>query len=644
MNERTTGDWPLIPRKLLLGNPSYVSPKLSPDGRRLAWQAPVDNVMNIWVAPADAIGEAQPVTRMGGRPPAWHGWSADGRFVCFLKDETGDENYNLFVVEPETGTVRNLTPMPGVAVQIVLLSPDLPGRILIGLNDRDPRWHDVWSLDLATGKRELVYENTERFGSFLPDWQGRIRLAQRSEPASGGEQIYQLHEGGPEPWRFIPFEDWLSTGTIFFNRAGTHLMMLSSIGRDTAALLRVEMASGAESVLAEHPKADLGELIFDPGTFEVDAVAAGRIRREWIILNPEVGKTLALVRRHAPDGEISVVSMSRDNRRWTVALYGPAMPLTYFLVDRDAATVSELFSARPDLKPYPLAGMQGLVIKSRDGLDLVSYLTLPASEAGDRPRAPLPMVLLVHGGPWSRDDYGYRRDHQWLANRGYAVLSVNYRASTGFGKAFVNAGDREHAGKMHDDLLDAVAWAIRERIALSDRIAIMGVSYGGYAALVGATFTPEVFCCAVPIVGITDLVTLMENLPPYWADFIEPFKRRYGDVRTEEGRAFLRSRSPLYKADQIRRPMLIGHGANDVRCTLAQSEAIVAAMHKLDLPVTYVVFPDEGHGFARHANNIAFHAIVEAFLARHLGGRAEPVGVDFEGSSHEIRAGGDILA
>jgi dipeptidyl aminopeptidase/acylaminoacyl peptidase len=253
------------------------------------------------------------------------------------------------------------------------------------------------------------------------------------------------------------------------------------------------------------------------------------------------------------------------------------------------------------------------------------------------------MVVLVHGGPWGRDGYEYRRDHQWLANRGYAVLSVNYRASTGFGKAFVNAGDGEHAGKMHDDLIDAVEWAIAEGIADREKVAIMGVSYGGYASFVGATFTPEVFCCSIPIVGVTDLAALIENAPPYWADIMEQFYRRYADVRTEEGRAFLRSRSPLYKTDQIRKPMLIGHGANDVRCTLAQSDAIVAAMQKLDLPVTYVVFPDEGHGFLRSENNLAFNAIVEAFLARHLGGRAEPIGEDFQGSSQEIRAGAEFV-
>jgi len=375
----------------------------------------------------------------------------------------------------------------------------------------------------------------------------------------------------------------------------------------------------------------------------VTAIAVDPGRLTWTAIDPATGDTLDQVKARVPDDDYSVTSMTRDNTRWIATVWGPQKPATYFLVDRTAGTMTELFSARPELKPYRLAGMQAARIKSRDGLDLVSYLTLPPDEPDARPRAPLPMVLDVHGGPWARDVYGYNCDHQWLANRGYAVLSVNYRASSGFGKAFLNAGDKEHAGKIHDDLIDGVEWAIREGVARRDKVAIMGWSYGGYSAFVGATFTPDVFCCTIPVVGVTDLVTLMENRPPYWADFMEQFNRRYADVKTEEGRAFLRSRSPLYKVDEIKKPMLIGHGANDVRCTLAQSDLIVAAMQAKNIPVTYVVFPDEGHGFYKPQNNIAFHAIVEAFLARHLGGRAEPIARDFEGSSHQIRAGADII-
>ena len=293
----------------------------------------------------------------------------------------------------------------------------------------------------------------------------------------------------------------------------------------------------------------------------------------------------------------------------------------------------------------PIALLRCITVqaKSRDGLDLVSYLTLPADIKGDRPPEPLPMVLVVHGGPWARDSYGYRGDHQWLADRGYAVLSVNYRGSTGFGKVFVAASEKQHAAKMHDDLIDMVAWAISEGIAQRDKVAIFGASYGGLAAFIAATFTPEVFCCSVPVVGITNLQTLLESMPPYWAGFAEFMYRSYGDPRTPEGRALLAERSPIHKVDRIKKPMLIFHGANDVRCKVAESDTIVAAMRAKGIPVTYVVYPDEGHGFQKPPNRLSYIAIAEAFFARHLGGTCEPVGRDFDGSSHELRAGAEIL-
>jgi len=287
--------------------------------------------------------------------------------------------------------------------------------------------------------------------------------------------------------------------------------------------------------------------------------------------------------------------------------------------------------------------MQTIEGKSRDGLRLASYLTLPAHIGAARPEKPLPMVLVVHGGPWSRDGFGYRGDHQWLANRGYAVLSVNYRGSTGFGKAFVAASEKQHARKMHDDLIDMVEWAVAEGIAQEDKIAIFGGSYGGYASFVGATFTPEVFCCAIPVVGISNLQTLLESLPPYWAGFAEYMYRSYGDPRTEEGRALLAERSPIHKVANIKRPMLIFHGANDVRCKVAESDSIVAAMQARNIPAIYVVYPDEGHGFAKPANRLSYIAMTEAFLAQHLGGAFEPIGNDLEGSSHQIRAGAETL-
>ena len=643
---------PLIPRAVLFGNPSRLQPRLAPDGRWLTWLAPFEGVLNVWLAPADDVAAAEPLTRRKGRPIAWQDWSWDGRYVLFMSDHDGDENWCLLSVD-RAGAARELTPPRGVAARLLMESREQPGTLMIGLNDRDPKWHDVWRLDLASGQRELVLENTAELWNLTFDWQLNPRLGRKSVRGRGGSCLHRLVAGRAEPWLDIPVADEWTTWPIMFDRGGDALMMMSSLGRDRAALTRIDMtsdmssglASGAETVIAQHDKADLGQLrLWNPQTFEIDAVGAVYLRREWIALKPDVADDLRLLQENLGVPEFFVDSQSADNDRWVVTTYPAQRAVAYFLYDRRGGVVSELFSSRPELDTHRLAPMHGHVVKARDGLDLVSDLTLPADEPAARPRAPLPMVRIVHGGPWSRDMYSYRGDHQWLANRGYAVLSVNYRASTGFGKSFVHAGVQEHAGKMHDDLIDAVAWAVRDGIAQRDKVAIMGTSYGGYATLLGLTFTPEVFCCGVSIVGISNLVTLLENMPPYWAGFAEFMFASYADVRTEEGRAWLRARSPLSRVDQIRRPLLIGHGANDVRCKQQESDQIVAAMRERGLAATYVVYPEEGHGFVRPESRMSFNAITEAFFARHLGGRCEPIGDDLAGSSLQVREGIDAIA
>ncbi len=635
---------PLIPRAVIFGNPTRLMPRISPDGAWLTWLAPFEGVLNVWLAPADDIAAAQPLTRRKGRPIAWQDWSWDGRHVLFMCDQDGDENWCFFAVD-RAGAVRELTPPRGVAARLLAESPERPGTIVVGLNDRERRWHDAWSIYVASGERRTVLENTGEFWSLSFDWQLNPRLGRKSTRGRGGSCLYRLTEGSAEPWLDVPvFDEW-TTWPLMFDRAGDAVTMMSSLGRDRAALVRIDMATRAETVLAQHDKADLGGWrLWNPQTFAIDAIGATHLRQEWIALNPAVADDLRVLEETLGGPEFFVDSQSADNTRWVISAYRADHPVGYFLYDRRHGAVDALFSSRPALAKERLAPMRGHVVKARDGLDLVSYLTLPADEPAPRPGAPLPMVLIVHGGPWGRDIYGYRGDHQWLANRGYAVLSVNYRASTGFGKAFVNAGAREHAGKMHDDLIDAVEWAVREGIAQRDKVAIMGISYGGYATLVGLTFTPEVFCCGVSIVGISNLVTLLENMPPYWAGFDEYMFANYADVRTEEGRAWLRERSPLTHVDRICRPLLIAHGVNDVRCKLQESDQIVAAMRARGLPVTYVVYPEEGHGFMRPESRTSFNAITEAFFAKHLGGRREPIGDDLAGSSLQVRAGVEAVA
>jgi len=629
---------PLIPRKTFFENANALNPKLSPNGRWLAWIAAVDDVTNVWVAPRDDLTKARPITRQTDRPIFVHWFARTNAHVLFWKDRDGDENFNLWCVGIDGSGVRNLTPYPNVLARVVGFHHENPNLIAIGMNDRDARWHDLYIVDILTGERRLVYENKDEIASLILDSQLNLRLATTTRNKGRGAAILRWTGAAFEENMSIEADDVLCTDPLHVNRAGDAWFLRSSVGRDRAVILRVDWKTGAETPIASHDKADVMGWITDPRTDEVTAVSAEYLRNEWIAVDPSTGSDLAKLEREL-NGTIEICSQSDDDTLWVVAASRPDRPHVWHLLDRRTGKVTYLFSARPKLEKVKLAPMHGLVIKSRDGLDLVSYLTLPATETGSRPARPLPMVLKVHGGPWWRDGWHYNRDVQWYANRNYAVLQVNYRGSTGFGKAFINAGDREWAGKMHDDLIDAVNWSMAEGIADPKRIAICGASYGGFAAFVGATFTPDIFCCSVPVVGITNLETMLANPPPYWAAFYEQECHRIGDPRTPEGVALLKARSPLHRASAITKPMLIGHGANDVRCKVAESDQIVAAMTAKGIPVTYVVYPDEGHGFARPENNIAFNAITEAFLARHLGGRSEPVGDDFKGSSHEIRVG-----
>jgi dipeptidyl aminopeptidase/acylaminoacyl peptidase len=638
-----TGDpVPLIPRKIFFENANALSPRLSPDGRWIAWIAAFNGVMNVWVAPRDDLTKARPVTRQTDRPIFAHFFARTNADVLFLKDKDGDENFNLWCVGIDGTEARNLTPYPDVLAIVLGMHREDPHRVAVGMNHRDARWHDFYIVDIRTGERRLVYENTDEIASFVLDSRLQPRLATTTRNKGQGAAILKWTGAAFEEIMSIAPDDVLGTNPSHVNRAGDAWFLSSSVGRDKTVMLRVDWPTGGQTLVANHEKADITGCMTDPRTDEVTAVSAEYIRNTWIAIDAAAGRDLARLEQDL-GADIAVQSQSDDDALWIVAASRPDRPAAWHLLDRNTGDITHLLSARPKLEGVRLAPMHGVVITARDGLELVSYLTLPATETAARPARPLPMVLNVHGGPWWRDSWVYHRDAQWLANRNYAVLQVNFRGSTGFGKAFTNAGDREWAGKMHDDLIDAVNWAIAEGIADPKRVAICGASYGGYAAFVGATFTPEVFCCSVPVVGITNLETMLADPPPYWASFYEQECLRVGDPRTPEGLALLKARSPLHRAGDITKPMLIGHGVNDVRCKVAESDRIVAAMTEKGIPVIYVVYPDEGHGFARPENDIAFKAIMEAFLARHLGGRTEPVGDDFSGSRHEIRAGRKIL-
>ncbi len=633
----------LLPRRVLFGNPDRAAPAISPYGGKLAWLAPRDGVMNIWVAPVSDIAAAKPVTGDRGRGIRRFVWTFRNDQIVYLQDEGGNEDWRLFAVNVETLETRALTPAKGVAARIQHLSPQFPDEILVALNSRDPKFHDLHRITLESGESTLLVKNERGFTGFVTDDAFQVRFGELAT-RDGGSEVYRYHaEDGS--WTLetqIPMEDALTTEPVGFDESGTVLYLKDSRKRDTAGLFAVNLADGSRTLLAEDARADAGMVLVSPANKTVQAVAFEYDRRRWEILDADFKADFGALGEKLP-GDLNIVSRTQDDQVWILAIDEDARPQRYAMYERGEKKVTPLFSSRSELETAKLAAMKPVIIPARDGLSLVSYLTLPKEAAGKRGRQPGPMVLLVHGGPWARDGWGFNPLHQWLADRGYSVLSVNFRGSTGFGKKFINAGNREWASRMHDDLLDAVDWAIAEKIADPAKIAIMGGSYGGYATLVGLTFTPDKFACGVSIVGPSNLVTLLESVPPYWQPMLEMLVTRVGDHRTEEGRKFLTDRSPLSRVDRIVRPLLIGQGANDPRVKQAESDQIVQAMKQRKIPVTYALYSDEGHGFARPENRMSFYAVAEQFLARILGGRSEPIGDDLRGSSLTVPEGAEAI-
>ncbi len=637
-------DASLLPRRVLFANDDRSLPKLSPDGRKIAFLADKDGVSNVWVAEANNVAAAKPVTNDRSRGIRWYTWAYTNEHVIFRQDEGGDENWHLHAVDLRTGDDRDLTPLPGVSARLEAVSWKKPMRLVMGLNDRDKRWHDLHEVDLATGAHTMVQKN-EGFSSYTLDLDLKVRLAQKPEK-DGSVDVQELDgKGGFRSAFRIPFEDKLTTRIVGFDGSGTKLHLVDSRGRDTAAFVEMDLARKTSRVVLDDGQADIESLLLTPRDRRPQAALANHLRLRWHVADPKLRGDLDVLEAASP-GDVDVVSRSLDDTKWIVSYAVSDGPTKYALYDRskpEARKVDILFANVKALEGVKLSPMMPVVIPARDGLPLVSYLTLPAGSFrpnGDaRPERPLPMVLYVHGGPWSRDEWGLNRSTQWLASRGYAVLHVNYRGSRGFGKRFLNAADREWAGKMHEDLVDAVTWATTEGIADPKKVAIMGRSYGGYATLVGLSFTPDTFACGVDIVGPSNLETLLRNTPAYWESETELFARRVGDIRTEEGRAFLAARSPLGRVDRIARPLLIGQGKNDPRVKQVESDQIVSAMQSKRLPVTYVLYPDEGHGFQRPENRISFNAVTEVFLAQCLGGPYEPIGKDFAGSSISVPSG-----
>jgi dipeptidyl aminopeptidase/acylaminoacyl peptidase len=607
----------LIPRDVLFGNPERTSPQLSPDGKYLAYLAPDEkDVLQVWLR---TVGQQDDRILTADKKRGIHlyFWTFDGDQLIYLQDADGDENFHFYSVNIKSNIVRDLTPFQAVKAELVDCDPNFPDEILVGLNLGDPEKFDAYRLNLKNGAVEFDTENPGNVVGWIADPKFQIRAASASTPNGGFDLLFR--EAVDKAWETIRHWEPDDEGSgIGFSADGETLYIIGSHDANTQRLIALNLVTRQETVIAEDAEYDVESVFVHPLTRVIQAVSFYKDKKHWQVLDRSLADDFEAIAK-IRSGEFEVISRDLADKTWLIGFLTDDGPVYYYTYNRELKTSTLLFSNQPKLEGLPLASMQPISYQARDGLTIHGYLTTPVGV----PAKNLPAVLLVHGGPWARDTWGYDPEVQWLANRGYAVLQVNFRGSSGYSKAFLNAGNREWAAKMHYDLIDAVNWLVQQSIADPNKIAIMGGSYGGYAALVGLTFTPDVFACGVDIVGPSNLVTLLESFPPYWAPLKAMFSHRVGYLEKEED--FLKSRSPLFYCDRIQKPLLIAQGANDPRVKQSESEQIVNAMRQSGKPVQYVLYSDEGHGFARPENRLHFYAIAEEFLAKNLGGRFEPL-------------------
>ena len=629
---------PLIPREILFGNPARTDPKVSPDGSQLSWLAPdKSNTLNVWTSALDGT-HAHCVTNETGDPIEWYTWAGDGKHVLYLHDNAGDEIPHLFSTDLMTGNVRDLTPFRGVRAQNVLTDSRHPAAVLVAMNLRDRTKFDMYRVDLETGAITIEAQNPGDVLTWRADNNFVLRAATAFDGTTG-RTIIRVRDAGDKPWRdlvVMPFERALFAGQVVngslivgFDPDGKSLLIVSALHSDKGRLVRVDLQDGHErGVIAEDPHCDVafvdvGRLGMEPGvilhpvTGAVQAVQFNYMTPQWSFVDPKLKTDFENINREAP-GFFDLVSRDNADRVWIVASRRSDAPVTYYKFDRGTKKLSRLFTENPALAKFAVAAKKPGIIKTRDGLEIVSYLTIAP---GVDPRK-VPLVLLIHGGPWDRDSDVYDPEVQFLANRGYAVLQANYRGSTGFGIKFFNAGNLQVGLGMVEDVLDAVRWAVDQGIADPKRVAAMGGSMGGFATLRALEMRPDLFACGVDEFGPADEAVSFRSSPSYWSNILARWRRRAGDADHDEN--WNRKISPLFHVDAIRAPLLIVQGKNDPRVTMANADAMVAALRKAKRDVTYVVYPDEGHGFGRPENQFDFYGRGEEFLAKHLGGRAEP--------------------
>ncbi|MBK7934597.1 MAG: S9 family peptidase [Pyrinomonadaceae bacterium] len=617
----------LIDRELIFGNPEYAGAQISPDGKYISFVKPFKGTMNVWVKGVDeAFDAARPMTADLSRPVRNYFWSRDGRFILYVQDKGGDENFNVYAVNPadrpaagsDVPTARNLTDAKGIRAMIQAVPKSDPDAIYVGINDRDPAWHDLYKVKISTGERTKISENRDRYQGMIFDNTDKLRLAVRSAQ-NGDTEILKVAADG-KATKIYDCNAFESCGPIKFHKDNKLVYMQTNKGNlDLIELVLMDAETGAVTKVESDPlgKVDFGGANFSEVTDELIATTYEEDRDRIYWKNKSYEKDYNYIKKQLGDRDVNFQSATRDETKFIVVTSSDVDPGTVWLFDRKSRNLKTLYQVREKLDRKALSPMTPVKYKSSDGLEIPAYLTIPKGSSGKN----LPVVMYIHGGPWGRDSWGYHSYAQFLSNRGYAVLQPNFRASTGYGKKFLNAGNNQWGEKMQDDITWGVKYLVEQGIADPKRVAIMGGSYGGYAALAGVTFTPDVYAASVAIVPPSNLQTLLDSIPPYWEAIRETFYKRMGDPRTEAGKAQMKRQSPHAHADKIKTPLMVVQGANDPRVKQRESDQIVVALRDRNYPVEYILAPDEGHGFARPVNNMAMLAATEKFLAKHIGGR-----------------------
>jgi len=617
---------PLIDRELFFGDPEIAGAQISPDGKFIAFMKPFKGTRNIWVKRTEEpFDKAKPITNDTARPIPAYFWSRDGKYILFVQDKAGDENYLVYAVNPadapaagqEVPAARNLTDVKGVRAQIYAVPRTDPDLIYVGLNDRDKSWHDLYKIKLSTGERTLVRQNTERIVGWTFDLKDQLRLAGRVTDDGTTEVLRVDDKGFTKVYSCSVFED---CGPIRYHKDGQRVYFVTNKGNiDLKRLELFDPTTGKEEVVESDPlnRVDFGNAVFSEVTDDLVVTTYDDERERLYWKDKSFEADYKLLQKKLPGKEIDFGSSTKDERLWLISANSDTEPGERYLFDSNTKKLTLQYRSREKLNRDYLASMRPIKYKSSDGLEIPAYLTLPKGSA----EKALPLIVFPHGGPWARDDWGYNTFAQFWANRGYAVLQPNFRGSTGYGKKFIDAGNKQWGDKMQDDITWGVKYLVDQGIADPKRVGIMGGSYGGYATLAGVTFTPDLYAAAVDYVGPSNLITLLESIPPYWEAFRQIFYKRMGDPATAEGKAQLDRQSPLNSANKIKTPLLVVQGANDPRVNKREADQIVIALRDRGFPVEYIVAPDEGHGFARPVNNMAMFSQAEKFFAKYLNGR-----------------------